>query len=329
MPEATQDTAHQNNSTKVDAWYWRMLAIAIALALMPMLQTASEFVPFGVSEGRYQVLLYSAWFSAWIFMLPMTVPSGRNRLWVILLVPYFVLMFASVSAPLLWKEYRATTHEADVKRFSEAPNGLEYLNRFAAPHGLTVVLQRPQSTYEVTRQSGPWSHTPAAMDTAPPLCTLSVSPESLSDYTSSVPKKISEAAKYGILIHELGHCMDLSRDVGLYQGTSGHVHSIAPGMRKQVHDAVSYYYAQDEPSTQLWREVYADLIAVAWWKINMQSDSSALIDWLIASRAVASDDLSHMTTCWLKLAKTTLGPALWVDAGSWADRLRASPKCSM
>jgi len=116
--------------------------------------------------------------------------------------------------------------------FAQAPDGFALIQQLAHSHfGLLVELGDVQESWLVTTHTGPGSSV-AQIGIGPGYCVLSVSPR---DVAGAFPLKAAAKVSGGdrltmrtVLIHELGHCVDIARDVGSFQRQSVGTHSVAP-----------------------------------------------------------------------------------------------------
>ncbi|VWB43037.1 hypothetical protein BLA15816_01953 [Burkholderia lata] len=150
--------------------------------------------------------------------------------------------------------------------------------------------------------------------------------------TFSAPSDVdAKRWQRGILMHEFGHCLDITRDLPP-QSAAGIEHwSIAPQDIPAVHDLDSYLTVEGHRSTVLWREAFADIFAIGYWRMNDAKAAPTLAKALYNKRhQLAGDDKDHVTMCWIEFASSNKAPPLPVtDRGllAWADAVRSSAPC--
>jgi hypothetical protein len=170
---------------------------------------------------------------------------------------------------------------------------------------------------------------PASMSHESWYCELNISREStLASFTA--PKAaLTRAWLLGLMMHELGHCLDADRDKPLVGRPEVGTHSIAPGLAGDVHDTRSFLTAESEKPTELWREALADMFAVGYWKLNFASDAGDLIGGLLKTRNSHAEDTGHRTSCWIEEAEKAMPPVSEDKILEWADHLRLTSACSL
>jgi len=131
-----------------------------------------------------------------------------------------------------------------------------------------------------------------------------------------------------ILIHELGHCVDISRDMpmGFSKEIMGTV-SIPPS-NKSVEDLPTFLNAELDKNTMLWREAFSDVFAVGYAYLNLK-DPDSIIDALYEMRENSAGDITHQTQCWLDAAKVVDKPVSNEKLLEWTDNIRTSIKCPL
>jgi hypothetical protein len=170
------------------------------------------------------------------------------------------------------------------------------------------------------------------MDLQPGYCLLSVWPHGVAaSFSSNAAVGIDDRLVLRIIVmHELGHCVDMSRDAGSFADPRAGTRSVAPKDAAGVHDVASLYEAGRRNSTGQWREVYADLFAIGYARVTYPSISLAIGRLLSAERAAAAKiDPIHATSCWIDAASKASGPADLADLPSWADRQRSGASCPL
>ena len=137
----------------------------------------------------------------------------------------------------------------------------------------------------------------------------------------------------GIMMHELGHCLDISRDYpASFRDHSVFTHSVAPVDASQVKNIQSFLKAGERDSTKLWREALADTFAVGYWRLAVPQDAERLASLLLKKRMRDKKylgDKSHFTVCWIENAMKAAAPDSTKDLFVWADHLRSVSKCDL
>ena len=250
---------------------------------------------------------------------------------VLLAIPLGALIFDK-SRPLLDGRLREIW-KADRNAFIQRVNGFPALRQLARDqYGLDLELAPFTNGYLATTHIGPGSSV-GVMTLFPGYCQLSLWPEgtavSFAPY-SGEPELPHDRRIEGIALHELGHCVDMSRDQPSFKDPSSFgTRSIAPGDRAAVVDVHSFAQAQMIPRTQLWQETYADLFAIGMIRLTWpQKDAHAFVVMLRHTRHdTATEDAIHATSCWLDTAQAAAAPATTADVAGWADHLRDTASC--
>lgn len=131
-----------------------------------------------------------------------------------------------------------------------------------------------------------------------------------------------------ILMHEVGHCVDISRDMPM--GFSKQIlgtHSIAP-TSQPVEDLPTFFNAELDENTHLWREAFSDVFAVGYAYLNLK-DPDLMVDALYKMRERSQEDVTHQTQCWLDAAKLVDKPVSNKKLLEWTDNIRTSSKCKL
>ncbi len=224
-----------------------------------------------------------------------------------------------------------TAFEAQRNAFLHDPQGFVAVRKYAQENfGKTVVLGDLGSNWANTTLLIP-NASGANMAVQAGYCLLGFN-EPVFTKTFSPPSDIDSALwQRGILMHEFGHCLDISRDLPPEAvGAVGH-RSIAPQDITAASDLDSYFAVESRRSTILWREAFADIFAIGYWRLNDARAAPALAAAFYRKRQqLAGNDKGHATMCWVKYAASDKAPPLpATNRGllDWADVVRSSAPC--
>ena len=104
----------------------------------------------------------------------------------------------------------------------------------------------------------------------------------------------------GIMMHEFAHCLDLARDFPPFGEHTYKVASIAPIDARAIDNIETYLSAAEKKTTGLWREAFADIFAIGFWRLIEPSKALEMAKDLRTHRTNnASDDPIHATACWI------------------------------
>lgn len=247
-----------------------------------------------------------------------------------ILVAAFSLLAVLLNGLFLTDRSQAA-FEAQRSAFLKDPSGFATVRAYARENfGKTLVLGDKGSNWANTTLLIP-NASGANMAIRAGYCLLGFN-EPVFMKTFSPPGEVDPVLwKRGILMHEFGHCVDVSRDLPP-EATNGIGHrSIAPQDVAAVHDLDSFLVVEDRRPTVLWREAFADIFAIGYWRLNDAPAAPALTDALYRKRQMlAGDDKDHATTCWIKYATSPKAPPLPVTNHGlleWADAVRSSAPC--
>ncbi|AOK59172.1 hypothetical protein WM29_08610 [Burkholderia ubonensis] len=223
--------------------------------------------------------------------------------------------------------------EAQRNAFLHDPQGFAAVRTYAQENfGKTLVLGDKGSNWANTTLLIP-NASGANMAIRAGYCLLGFN-EPVFTKTFSAPGSVDPALwQRGVLMHEFGHCLDISRD--LPPEATGGIgrRSIAPQDSAAVHDLDSFVAVEDRQSTVLWREVYADVFAIGYWRLNDAQQAKVLVDALYRKRQeLAGNDKDHATMCWVKYAASDSAPPLPATNHGlldWADAVRSSAPCQV
>ncbi|MGT0250399.1 MULTISPECIES: hypothetical protein [Burkholderia cepacia complex] len=249
-----------------------------------------------------------------------------------ILVAAFALLAVLLNGLFLTDRSQAA-FEAQRNAFLNDPNGFAAVRAYARENfGKTLVLGDKGSNWANTTLLIP-NASGANMAIRAGYCLLGFN-EPVFMKTFSPPGEVDPVLwERGILMHEFGHCVDVSRDLPP-EATNGIGHrSIAPQDVAAVHDLDSFLVIEDRRPTVLWREAFADVFAIGYWRLNDAPAAPALTDALYRKRQkLAGDDKDHATTCWVKYAVSPKAPPLPVTNHGlleWADAVRSLAPCQV
>jgi hypothetical protein len=236
------------------------------------------------------------------------------------LLPYFVGVIAQT--------YSVRQFNTDRDAFMKDPAGFPMIQAFARTNfDIDVVLGDDGDSWASTTLSLPGS-SPASMETGPGFCELRISREGLLRDFAPVHKRNAKLWVQGVMLHELAHCLDISRDFPAFGIHRVQTHAIAPLDRAGIIDIESYLTAKRKPSTKMWREALADIFMVGYWRMAYPSEARALIEELTEKRnANKTSDKVHATMCWIGHASRANLPPNESALLQWADRERSATDC--
>ncbi|KWH59337.1 hypothetical protein [Burkholderia cepacia] len=247
-----------------------------------------------------------------------------------ILVAAFALLAVLLNGLFLTDRSQAA-FEAQRNAFLNDPDGFAAVRAYARENfGKTLVLGDKGSNWANTTLLIP-NASGANMAIRAGYCLLGFN-EPVFMKTFSPPGDLDPVLwKRGILMHEFAHCLDVSRDLPP-EATNGFGRkSIAPQDIAAVHDLDSFLVVEDRQPTVLWREAFADVFAIGYWRLNAAPAAPALTDALYRKRQkLAGDDMDHATMCWVKYAASPTAPPLPVTNHGlleWADAVRSSAPC--
>jgi hypothetical protein len=216
------------------------------------------------------------------------------------------------------------------ERFEADPSGFQMIRAFAMRNFKTVlVLGNPHDGWTSTMQMLPGASS-ASIKVLSGHCELNADPRLVLSAFNQEGQKQKAVWVQGILIHELGHCLDVSRDFPAFGHPWGeNLSSIAPSDRLHVTSVAKLADDFHRPATALWREALSDVMAVGYWRLVDEAAAKNMIESLDTKRLEASkDDRSHATSCWIRQARTESLPSSQAALFDWADKIRASSTCN-
>lgn len=241
-----------------------------------------------------------------------------------------VALFVPGLAKECYFAYAYNQHEAEVERFASDAEGMPALRKLAKEQlGLDVVLNSSSSSWLSTALALPGA-SPASIDMGPGYCLLSVDRDSLFHDFGIKDANLRTVWLKGVLIHELTHCVDITPDMPLARSDRqvGH-HALAPAVAANAKDLESYVEASHSPQSRRWREAYADIAAVGYWRLTLPDGAAILIGTLREKRISNEKDLSHRTECWIDIANSAKPPESVAKLPQWADEIRGQAHCSL
>jgi hypothetical protein len=216
--------------------------------------------------------------------------------------------------------------------FLKNPNGFPYIKEFAKSHyNLDVVLGGMDDAWALTSLTlNLPGQSPASMIYGPGYCILNINRENAQANFSPKQSQDKEAFLKGILIHEFGHCIDVTRDTPNFGQHTYKDNSISPVDKAKVKDAGTFHETSQTHDTILWREVFSDLLMAGYWKLTYPERAQKLIDEWRQIRINKATDTEHQTSCWLDQVKTMEAPKNYRSLREWSDHQRTSfyDKCT-
>lgn len=239
----------------------------------------------------------------------------------IIFAPIVVYVITFISGDQLEK-LSVARYEAAREAFMEDPQGFEFIKQFAREHyGVHVVLADATSGWNKNTVALP--HTVIArMRVAPGYCELRFN---LVNVRERFAGPDPQSRIKGILVHELAHCLDLSRDLPTFASDGVGTRSLAPSDAAQVTTLEEYLESEARLPTKRWREALADIFAVGFWRLTDLHAAQLVAD--LRNRRTAGD-AAHATTCWIDQAAAAPMPPSMQTLLSWADAIRAAAPCT-
>lgn len=298
------------------------------IALVSLVALASRAI------GNDGLLLGGLWLAlaiaagSWALKQPWIVNTGRpieRRIGIALsvaLIPvltYTVALVSGIVLERLSSERYATARAA----FIADPAGFPFIKRFAFEHyGAHVVLSSATSGWNTNTITLPHS-IPALMYVGPGYCDLVLNPTNvLKGFTGRDARPWIK----GVMVHELAHCLDVSRDMPSFTGRSIGTRSLAPGEAIKTSTLEKHLEAGSRLPTQIWREALADSFAVGFWRMTEPAADQLVAD-LQTKRA--GGDAAHSTNCWIEQAAKAPLPGSMPELLPWADAIREAAICTL
>lgn len=213
--------------------------------------------------------------------------------------------------------------------FMTDPHGFPMLRKLAhEQYGIEVVLGNAEESWANTTLSLPDASVAWAM-LQPGYCVLSLNRSSVLGGFGPVGQVNPTLWVQGVMLHEFAHCLDISRDMPAFGQRAIGTRSVAPVNASGVRGIDSLIEAGTMPTTQLWREAVADIMAIGFWKITAPSSAHDLATSLRQKRVDNYQDTKHATMCWIDFADQTVPPLSTADLFEWADKLRSQAPCKL
>lgn len=178
-------------------------------------------------------------------------------------------------------------------------------------------------------------------------CGLNYTDGSISNLKSILVKNIPkddlkaqkiDIAKITIMVHELGHCLDMKRDfatfnldkIGENKSPILGNKAIAPKLRNNIVNMESYVDAGAKSESILWKEAFADLYSIGYLYVNHNAIADQVAQNLTQYREKHKNgDEEHATSCWLKLVRQSEKPINNKHLVEWADNIRNNKLCEV
>lgn len=241
----------------------------------------------------------------------------------------FVLAYAIViNAAFFGASKRAM--KSDFASFKKDPDGFVFIKKYAADNFQTrLLLNEDIDSYWMDFALG---HNPAAIMPSKGNCPLFVLPKKILNYFDPSPEilsnpELSKAWVKGVLVHELGHCVDIYRDYpSSFTADDFQLNAIHPVVRGSIKSFDDYSDAEMNNVVSNWREAFADIMAIGFWKLNFPSHSELLAKSLLDVRENRRDTdankNTHDTVCWINHVKALAPPISDHELLLWTDKAR-------
>jgi hypothetical protein len=247
----------------------------------------------------------------------------------ITLVVLFGLVASLVNKLVLRSQEKFTERRS---AFLNNSNEFPFIRDFAKAHfSLDVVLGSMEDAWTLTTLTlNIPGKSPASMNYGPGYCILNMNKENVQ--ASFRPNSVQDfdAFMKGVLIHEFGHCLDVTRDTPNFGQHTYKLNSISPVDIAKVKDAETFHAISQTHNTTLWREVFSDLMTAGYWKTANPARAQSLIEEWRQIRYQEKSDIDHQTSCWLDQIKTVENPKDFGSLRDWADLQRSTfyKKCT-
>jgi len=252
-----------------------------------------------------------------------------------------VIMCSAVFAPLLLACIASLTglvsagvsqlaFESERRVFESDPDGFAFVQQVAKrDYGITLVLGDTGQSWALTTIHGP-NASSASVDLRPGYCVLHFNRTTFLSQFGPGDRVDAKLWTKGVLMHELAHCLDRSRDMPSFSDQHVSGHSLPPEYAKGVADLDSFLQARSRHGAQLWAEAVADIFAVGYWRMTAPAAAGDMIAHLRDKRTdSANKDRSHATTCWIDQAAHATPPSSSTSLFSWADGVRRGAPCQI
>ncbi|WP_155641466.1 hypothetical protein [Xylella fastidiosa] len=253
----------------------------------------------------------------------------RKPLFVVLctVMAFLAIFQMTNSVGLLMKHVSIKQFNADRSAFMTDPQGFPMLHKLAREqYGVEVVLGDAEDSWAYTTLMVPGASV-ASIGIGPGYCVLNFNKSNVLYGFKPASQVDSVMLVQGVMIHEFAHCLDGSRDMPAFGQKAVGVRSVAPSDVPNVKDIQSLVEAGTRPTTKLWRESVADIMAVGFWKLAAPNAAHELAAELRQKRADAKHDTTHATMCWIDFANQATPPSSTGELFEWADKLRNQAPC--
>ena len=324
---ASELSSYEKKIKGSSKWYdpslWDIVVYFLCMTMIPILT-----VYFKTSSLQLAIII-----SIGVVALTSVVFSFRSSYsWVALLqgVTFsFFLCFLSLLL-ILWSTslieiYEKKVFDNRVDKFSSNKNGFLFIKKFASDYYDVDLILATEN-----KSSFPFNipsvHMPSIE--VENRCILNMS----GGYNMPVPfdenSDMHQAWLEGVMIHELAHCLDISRDHKDESIESVTTYSIYPPYTELINDFQSYYEISKLNANKNWREVVSDIMALGYFRIQYEENFYVLKEALIEYRTSNKDNYIHSTSCWIeKIDKDDL-PEKYDDIFKYADELRRTLPCN-
>lgn len=219
--------------------------------------------------------------------------------------------------------------KADRSAFVADPQGFPMLRKLAREqYGVEVVLGDAEQSWASTTVNLP-NASVASMALRPGYCHLSLHRANVLRGFEPVGQVDPALWVQGVMLHEFAHCLDGARDTPAFGQRAVGARSVAPVDAPGVKDIEGLLAAGARPTTQLWRESVADIMAVGFWKLAAPGAAPGLVASLRQKRAGDEQDTTHATMCWIDFADRAAPPSSTAGLFDWADKLRSQAPCEL
>lgn len=268
------------------------------------------------------------WFSNWI---DPDAGTWRRRM-----VHVFLSAFASLTciwlpAPIGGVLKRWSIDEFRTERIAvlKSPTGFQPIKEVAArDYGVVLLLGDVQDSWASTSIGSVQAPSPAQIELGPGYCKLSLRPSRAVAGFKLTGSLADSAWLQGIMVHELGHCLDMLRDTTPQRALRVGTRSLAPGPDRAAQTLTDWLIAGSKQPNLQWREALADIMTVGHWRQAYPSLAGPLIGELLVKREDVLDR-THQTSCWIEAARDAELPAAHVKLLDWADGIRSGAKCAL
>ena len=212
------------------------------------------------------------------------------------------------------------------REFATSPTGFPFFARNAMS-AWGVDLELNDSDQAGVRAADNESDgSPASVEVHRGYCVVNLTPRIAARFLGAAePPDYRQDVLWVSVAHEVGRCVDVSRDENASRSFGAPFSSLAPVDGVGVATTHDYFLAASRPSTRQWRESFADAFTVGWLRLAKPQYAQQLADTLRHDlEARSSDDAPSQTSCAIAAAMRAAPPASLEDLPAWADRLRST-----